>query len=90
MSPISLGLASGEGLLIRSPVPPWLLGFFMLEAVLACSLNFGWGSVQGIARCSKEKPGTQGARPAPPCQAASLCPLASPQLIDLCFLFPCF
>ena len=55
MSPISLGLASGDGLLIRSPVLPWLLGFFMLEAVLACSLNFGWGSVQGITRCSKEK-----------------------------------
>lgn len=55
VSPISLGSASGDGLSIGSPVPPWHLGFVLLKAVRASSSTLGWGSVRGITRCSREE-----------------------------------
>ena len=89
-SPVSLGLASGDGLLICSPVPPWPLGFFTLEAFVACQLELWLGKRAGDNSLLQRKAGTRGAPPSLPRQAASLGPLASHHLIDLCCLFPCF
>ena len=79
---ISLVVASSKGLLLASAVMPWLLGFFMLEAVLVCHLELRPGEHARSKMLLERGVST------PPQQA--LRALASDQLSDSCFHFSPF